>query len=74
MAKLACLCALVGGCPGGAPDAPSRASVNVLLVGDPGAAKSQLLKFAATVAERSAYVAGRGASAAGLTAAVVRLG
>lgn len=40
MAKLACLCALVGGCPGGARDAPSRASVNVLLVGDPGAAKS----------------------------------
>ena len=49
-----------------------RGDVHVLLVGDPGTAKSTLLQFAAQIAPRGVYTSGRGSTAAGLTAAVVR--
>ncbi|HJS68914.1 MAG TPA: minichromosome maintenance protein MCM [Nitrososphaera sp.] len=49
-----------------------RGDVNVLLVGDPGTAKSEMLKFAAKIAPRGLYTSGRGSTAAGLTAAVIR--
>jgi len=49
-----------------------RGDINIFLVGDPGLAKSELLKFAATVAPRGLYTSGRGVTAAGLTAAVVK--
>ncbi len=49
-----------------------RGDINVLLVGDPGTAKSEMLKFAAKIAPRGLYTSGRGSTAAGLTAAVVR--
>lgn len=71
--KLACLCALVGGAPVDLPDLKIRGNINVLLAGDPGCAKSQLLKFACSIAERSVYVAGRGASGAGLTCAAMKI-
>jgi DNA replication licensing factor MCM5 len=45
-----------------------RGDINVLLLGDPGTAKSQLLKFASI----AVYTSGKGSSAAGLTASVVR--
>ena len=42
----------------------------MLLLGDPGTAKSQLLKYAENTAPRAVYSTGKGASAVGLTASV----
>ncbi|MBW2971942.1 minichromosome maintenance protein MCM [Candidatus Woesearchaeota archaeon] len=50
----------------------TRGDMHILLVGDPGAGKSQLIKRAQLIAPKSRYVSGKGASGAGLTAAVVR--
>ncbi len=50
----------------------SRGDMHVLLVGDPGSGKSQLLKRVSYIAPKGRYVSGRGVSGAGLTAAVVR--
>ena len=49
-----------------------RGDINILLVGDPGTAKSEMLKFTAKIAPRGLYTSGRGSTAAGLTAAVIR--
>ena len=49
-----------------------RGDINIFLVGDPGTAKSEMLKFAAKIAPRGLYTSGRGTTAAGLTAAVIR--
>jgi len=50
----------------------SRGDLHILLVGDPGVAKSQILKFISTIAPKGRYVAGKSASGAGITATVVR--
>ncbi len=50
----------------------TRGDIHVLLVGDPGVAKSVMLKFISTIAPKGRYVSGKAASAAGLTAAVVK--
>ncbi|KAG1829133.1 MCM-domain-containing protein [Suillus variegatus] len=47
-----------------------RGDINVLLLGDPGTAKSQFLKYAEKTAHRSVFATGQGASAVGLTASV----
>jgi len=49
-----------------------RGDINVLVVGDPGLAKSQFLKYIEHTAMRAVYTSGKGASAVGLTAAVTR--
>lgn len=71
--KEAVLLQLFGGVKKTKSDGGStRGDMHVLLVGDPGVAKSVLLKFASTIAPKGRYVSGKAASAAGLTAAVVK--
>ncbi len=49
-----------------------RGDINILLLGDPGTAKSQFLKYVEQVFHRVVYTTGKGASAVGLTAGVHR--
>ncbi|MEZ0290548.1 MAG: minichromosome maintenance protein MCM [Sulfolobales archaeon] len=49
-----------------------RGDIHVLIIGDPGTAKSQLLQFTAKIAPRGIFTTGRGSTAAGLTASVLR--
>ncbi|PVU86321.1 hypothetical protein BB560_006758 [Smittium megazygosporum] len=48
----------------------TRGDINVLMLGDPGTAKSQLLKYIESTAHRAVFTTGQGASAVGLTASV----
>ena len=71
--KKAILCLLLGGSKKILPDGMKlRGDINVLLLGDPGTAKSQLLKFVERAAPIAIYTSGKGSSAAGLTASVQR--
>ncbi|KAG2155398.1 MCM-domain-containing protein [Suillus clintonianus] len=71
--KKAITCLLFGGSKKVLPDGMRlRGDINVLLLGDPGTAKSQLLKFVEKVAPIAVYTSGKGSSAAGLTAVVQR--
>ena len=49
-----------------------RGDIHILLIGDPGVAKSVTLSFIADISPKGRYVVGKSASGAGLTATVVR--
>ncbi|MFB6292291.1 MAG: minichromosome maintenance protein MCM, partial [Candidatus Nanohaloarchaea archaeon] len=50
----------------------SRGDIHILLIGEPGTGKSQLLKFTGELAPKGRYVVGKSSTGAGLTAAVVK--
>ncbi len=50
----------------------ARGDIHILLVGDPGVAKSVMLKVISTIAPKGRYVSGKAATSAGLTASVVK--
>ncbi|XP_076762874.1 minichromosome maintenance 7 [Xylocopa sonorina] len=70
--KKALLLLLVGGTDKHRDDIKIRGNINICLMGDPGVAKSQLLSFITRLAPRSQYTTGRGSSAVGLTASVMK--
>ncbi|MBI4177744.1 MAG: minichromosome maintenance protein MCM [Candidatus Aenigmarchaeota archaeon] len=49
-----------------------RGDIHILLIGEPSTGKSQLLKLVSRIANRGKYVSGKGASAVGLTASVMK--
>ena len=70
--KEAVMYLLFGGVSRSLPDMTVRGEMNALIIGDPGTAKSQMLQYVSRIAPRGLYTSGRGTTAAGLTAAVVR--
>ena len=73
MEKLALALQLFGGIPKNMADGTRiRGDIHVLLIGDPGTAKSQLLQYIRELAPRAVMASGRAASGAGLTCAAVK--
>ncbi len=71
--KEALVLQLAGGCRKVRPDGVvTRGDMHVLLIGDPGSGKSQLLKRITKIAPKARFTSGKGATAAGLTASVVK--
>jgi DNA replication licensing factor MCM5 len=71
--KKAIACLLFGGCRKVIRDLVNlRGDINILLLGDPSTAKSQFLKFVERVAPIAVYTSGKGSSAAGLTASIIK--
>ena len=70
--KLGVLCQLFGGTVKVHEMCSSRSELNILLCGDPGVAKSQILSHVNSIAARGIYTSGKGSSSVGLTAFIVR--
>ncbi|MEM2874100.1 MAG: minichromosome maintenance protein MCM [Candidatus Nanoarchaeia archaeon] len=71
--KEAIVLQMFGGVKKTRPDGTkTRGDIHIFLVGDPGSGKSEILRYVAALAPKARYVAGKGASAAGITASVVR--
>ncbi|KAF8067336.1 MCM9 [Scenedesmus sp. PABB004] len=75
LVKLAVALTLIGGCAR-RDDAGAhiRGEVHMLLIGDPGTGKSQVMKFAARMAPRAVVTTGRGTTGAGLTVSAMKEG
>jgi replicative DNA helicase Mcm len=72
--KEACLHSIFSGVEKKFSDITRRGSIHVFLVGDPSTGKSQLLRAVNSLAPSAIYSSGKGTTAAGLTAAVLRKG
>ncbi|MFQ6051579.1 MAG: minichromosome maintenance protein MCM [Candidatus Hydrothermarchaeota archaeon] len=73
MAKEAIILQLFGGVPKKLPDDTKiRGDIHIFLIGDPGIAKSQLLRYVSHLAPKGIYTSGRGATGAGLTASAIK--
>jgi len=71
--KMAMILQLFSGVTKHLPDGSRiRGDLHMLLIGDPGTGKSQMLSYIENIAPRSVYTSGKGSSSAGLTAAAVR--
>ncbi|WP_254864396.1 minichromosome maintenance protein MCM [Halovivax gelatinilyticus] len=71
--KLSMMLQLFSGVTKHLPDGSRiRGDLHMLLIGDPGTGKSQMLSYIQNIAPRSVYTSGKGSSSAGLTAAAVR--
>lgn len=71
--KLAIALQLFGSVPKKLPDGTEiRGDIHVLLVGDPGLAKSQILRYVHRIAPRSVYTTGKGTTYAGLTCSATK--
>ncbi len=71
--KLAMILQLFSGVTKSLPDGTRiRGDMHILLVGDPGTGKSQLLQYAQKISPRGIYTSGKGSTSAGLTAAAVQ--
>ena len=58
---------------GGSNNSNKRGDIHMLMVGDPSMAKSEILKSAKKITQKSIYTSGKGATAAGLTIGMVKL-
>ena len=71
--KEALVLQLAGGCKKMRPDGVvTRGDMHVLLIGDPGSGKSQMLKRISKIAPKARFTSGKGATGAGLTASVIK--
>ncbi|MFW9772921.1 MAG: minichromosome maintenance protein MCM [Candidatus Thorarchaeota archaeon] len=71
--KMACALSLFAGTRKLKPDGSyKRGDIHILFVGDPGTGKSEILKSAIEISPRGLYTSGKGSTAVGLTAAVIK--
>lgn len=71
--KKAIVLQMFGGVPKNLPDGSRlRGDIHVLLIGDPGSGKSQIIRYVTKIAPRSIFTSGKSSSSAGLTASAVK--